>query len=36
MIPDDLMSTGEVGKVGVSIDTLADMELLSTASPSIR
>jgi len=30
---DDLMSTGEVGKVGVSIDTLADMELLFDGIP---
>ncbi|MCO5070741.1 MAG: methylmalonyl-CoA mutase family protein [Rhizobiaceae bacterium] len=30
---DDLMSTGEVGKVGVSIDTLADMELLFEGIP---
>ncbi|MBE2276216.1 MAG: methylmalonyl-CoA mutase [Rhodobacteraceae bacterium] len=30
---DDLMSAGEVGKVGVSIDTLADMELLFEGIP---
>ncbi len=30
---DDLMSAGEVGKVGVSIDTLADMELLFDGIP---
>jgi methylmalonyl-CoA mutase N-terminal domain/subunit len=30
---DDVMSTGEVGRVGVSIDTLADMELLFEGIP---
>jgi methylmalonyl-CoA mutase N-terminal domain/subunit len=30
---DDVMSTGEVGRVGVSIDTLADMELLFDGIP---
>lgn len=30
---DDVMSTGEVGRVGVSIDSLADMELLFDGIP---
>lgn len=30
---DDVMATGEVGRVGVSIDTLADMELLFDGIP---
>lgn len=30
---DDIMSTGEVGRVGVSIDSLADMELLFEGIP---
>ncbi len=30
---DDAMSTGEIGKVGVAIDTLADMETLFEAIP---